>query len=183
MVEPSRDRFFVHRVQSAYRLALRDGSAFPDGARESEWLLTRIPDASAVSADAREEIAANGDCLFAIGLKLDVIRRSQPWRSSTPAHRSRRNRAQPLPFRPLPRQANATIRSPAARDRFAPALYICRAYRTAEGRAHRLEAQDVALSRRKQGFDSPWARQQFASANRPVQGRQKCQPPVLPLRW
>ena len=26
-------------------------------------------------------------------------------------------------------------------------------------RAHRLAVQDVALSRRKQGFDSPWARQ------------------------
>ncbi len=25
-------------------------------------------------------------------------------------------------------------------------------------RAHRLAVQDVALSRRKQGFDSPWAR-------------------------
>src|SRR5271156_1291879 len=27
--------------------------------------------------------------------------------------------------------------------------------------AHRLAVQDVALSRRKQGFDSPWARQPF----------------------
>src|SRR5262249_55868620 len=54
-------------------------------------------------------------------------------------------------FQDLPPPANASIRSPAARDRFVPTLYICRAYRTAEGRAHRLEAQDVALSRRKQG--------------------------------
>jgi hypothetical protein len=82
MVEPSRDRFFVHRVQSPYRLALRDGSAFPDGTRESEWQLTRIRDASDVNADVREAVAANGYRLFAIGLKLDVIRRSQPWRSS-----------------------------------------------------------------------------------------------------
>jgi hypothetical protein len=36
--------------------------------------------------------------------------------------------------------------------------------------AHRLAVQDVALSRRKQGFDSPWARQgnQRFSWNRPT---------------
>jgi cold shock protein len=33
-------------------------------------------------------------------------------------------------------------------------------------RAHRLAVQDVALSRRKQGFDSPWARQQNQCNNR-----------------
>jgi len=78
MAEPSRYRFFVHRAQSPYRLVLRDGSSFPDGTSESEWQLTRIRDASDVNADVREEIARNGYCLFAIGLKLDVIRRSQP---------------------------------------------------------------------------------------------------------
>ena len=31
--------------------------------------------------------------------------------------------------------------------------------RSVDFRAHRLAVQDVALSRRKQGFDSPWARQ------------------------
>lgn len=60
MVEPSRDRFFVHRVQSPYRLALRDGSAFPDGTSESEWRLTRIRDASDMNAAVREKIAPNG---------------------------------------------------------------------------------------------------------------------------
>src|ERR1700733_13272539 len=32
--------------------------------------------------------------------------------------------------------------------------------------AHRLAVQDVALSRRKQGFDSPWARQLFQRVKR-----------------
>ena len=74
MAEPPRYRFFVHRRQSPYRLVLREGSAFPDDTSESEWQLTRVRDASDVNADVREEIAANGYCLFAIGLKLDVLR-------------------------------------------------------------------------------------------------------------
>jgi hypothetical protein len=78
MAEPSRYRFYVHRAQSPYRLVLRDGSTFPDGTSESKWQLTRIRDANDVNADVRGEIARNGYCLFAIGLKLDAIGRSQP---------------------------------------------------------------------------------------------------------
>jgi len=78
MVETSRYRFFVHREQPPYRLVLRDGDAFPDGTSESEWHLTRIREASDVNADVRAAIATDGYCLFAIGLKLDVLRRSQP---------------------------------------------------------------------------------------------------------
>jgi hypothetical protein len=36
-------------------------------------------------------------------------------------------------------------------------LYISRRLKS----AHRLAVQDAALSRRKRGFDSPWARQLF----------------------
>jgi hypothetical protein len=35
------------------------------------------PAADDVNADVREEVAANGYCLFAIGLKLDVLKRSR----------------------------------------------------------------------------------------------------------
>ena len=48
----------------------------------------------------------------------------------------------------------------------APALLISPAWRRPFGRsirAHRLAVQDVALSRRKQGFDSPWARHEDRS--------------------
>ena len=48
---------------------------FPDGTSESEWRLARVRDEGDVNADVRDEIAANGYCLFAIGLKLDAIRR------------------------------------------------------------------------------------------------------------
>jgi hypothetical protein len=84
MAEPSRYCFFVHREQAPYRLVLRDGSAFPDDTNESECQLTRIREESDVNADVREEIAANGYCLLAIGLKLDAVRRStsQPERSA-----------------------------------------------------------------------------------------------------
>lgn len=75
MIEPVRYRFFVHREQSPYRLVLRDGSAFPEGTSELEWQLTRVRDEGDVNADVRDEIAANGYCLFAIGLKLDAITR------------------------------------------------------------------------------------------------------------
>src|SRR5690242_6956609 len=50
-------------------------------------------------------------------------------------------------------------RGPSPLPPFIYASKYASAYSTAAGRAHRLEAQDVALSRRKQGFDSPWARQ------------------------
>jgi hypothetical protein len=56
---------------------LREGSAFPDDTSESERQLTRVREASDVNADLCEEIAASGHCLFAIGLKLDVLRRPE----------------------------------------------------------------------------------------------------------
>ena len=34
-------------------------------------------------------------------------------------------------------------------------------------RSHRLAVQDVALSRRKQGFESPWERQRLSEARGP----------------
>ena len=139
---------------------------FPDGTSESEWRLARVRDEGDVNADVRDEIAANGYCLFAIGLKLDVIRRSQRWqRSPSQAHQARRDSASNAQVSTLaaPGKRHYTFAGRKGPVRSDP-LYmqdICRAYRTAEGRAHRLEAQDVALSRRKQGFDSPWARQPF----------------------
>jgi hypothetical protein len=74
VTEPQRYRFFVHREQPQYRLVLRDGVPFPNGTAESQWELTRVRDA----ADVRGEIAAKGYCLFAIGLTLDAIKRTQP---------------------------------------------------------------------------------------------------------
>ena len=55
------------------------------------------------------------------------------------------------PFVNLPARATAVI-CPRGRGKSPPRRNF---------RAHRLAVQDVALSRRKQGFDSPWARQWF----------------------
>ncbi len=70
-----RYRFFVHREQTAYRLVLRDDGSFSEGTSESDWRPTRVRDEHDVNADVRDEIAASGYCLFAIGLKLDALKR------------------------------------------------------------------------------------------------------------
>jgi hypothetical protein len=75
MAARPRYRFYVNRTEPAYRLALRDRPAFPEGTDESEWQLTRERDEDDVNADVRGEIAARGYCLFAIGRTLDVIKR------------------------------------------------------------------------------------------------------------
>ncbi len=75
MSKAARYRFFVHREQAPYRLVLRDGDCFPEGTAESEWRLTRIREEDDVNSDVRDEVAAKGYCLFAIGLALDMFKR------------------------------------------------------------------------------------------------------------
>ncbi len=70
-----RYRFFVHREQTAYRLVLRDDGSFPEAPPNRIGGLTRVRDEHEVNADVRDEIAASGYCPFAIGLKLDALKR------------------------------------------------------------------------------------------------------------
>ncbi len=70
-------------------------------------------------------------------------------------HSPPRSAAQ-VPNRPNPAKARSAARLPVPRESI---MAPPRSFDGRQFRAHRLAVQDVALSRRKRGFDSPWARQ------------------------
>jgi hypothetical protein len=66
-------RFFRHRRHPQFRLALRAGDEFPDGAREADWEQTRERDEADTAADVLAEIADRGYSLFQLRAELDQI--------------------------------------------------------------------------------------------------------------
>jgi hypothetical protein len=69
-------RFFVHVRHPAYRLVTKADAPFPQGARESEWRLTRSRHTDDVNAEVRAAVDRDGYSLFKIGLSLSEIPKS-----------------------------------------------------------------------------------------------------------
>lgn len=69
-------RFHVHRTKPAYRLVTAEGAAFPEEARESDWLFTLTRDRSDTAPDVARLVDETGYCLFKIGLTLGEMERN-----------------------------------------------------------------------------------------------------------
>jgi hypothetical protein len=61
-------KFFEHRRHPDSRLAISADAAFPSGASEGDWRLTRSREASDVNSEVREAVLRDGCFLFRIGL-------------------------------------------------------------------------------------------------------------------
>ena len=63
----------MHVRHPTYRLVVRADAPFPEGAREDEWRVTRLREASDVNAEVREAVDRDGYSLFKIGLSLSEM--------------------------------------------------------------------------------------------------------------